>query len=99
MSQECSGNNWDGYRAAPITEQTYLQACAFLDALPLGTPAPSVGAEPDGHLTLEWHRSARGPYQSALAPKAIFTMLRYWDRPKHTEPNPFSEKCHRQFWI
>jgi hypothetical protein len=59
VSQECSVRNWDGYGAAPITEQTYLQACAFLDALPLGTPAPSIGAEPDGHLTLEWYQSAR----------------------------------------
>jgi len=69
VSQACSGDNWDGYGAVPITEQTYLQACAFLDALPLGTPAPSVGAEPDGHLTLEWHQSARRTLSVSVSPE------------------------------
>jgi hypothetical protein len=69
VSKECNEDNWDGYGAAPITEQTYLQACAFLDALPLGTPAPSIGAEPDGHLTLEWHQSARRTLSVSVSPE------------------------------
>lgn len=69
VSQDCSGNNWDGYGAAPISEQAYLQACAFLDALPLGTPTPSVGAEPDGHLTLEWHQSSRRTLSVSISPE------------------------------
>jgi hypothetical protein len=59
IAQECSSANWDGYGAAPVSEETFDQASAFLESLPLGTPAPSVGAEPDGHLTLEWYRSPR----------------------------------------
>ena len=57
--EECSQQNWDGYGAAPVADETYRLAYRFLEALPLGTPAPTVGAEPDGHLTLEWHRSPR----------------------------------------
>ena len=59
VAEECRSANWDGYGAAAVAEDTFKQARSFLDALPVGTPAPSVGAEPDGQLTLEWYRSPR----------------------------------------
>lgn len=55
--EECREPNWDGYGAQPVRDETYRFAYEFLTALPLDTPAPSVGAEPDGHLTVEWYRS------------------------------------------
>jgi hypothetical protein len=54
---DCRSDNWDGYGAAAIIDETYVNTRALLNALPLGTPAPSVGAEPDGDVTLEWYRS------------------------------------------
>jgi len=53
VAEECKTPNWDGQGATPVFEETYRVAYRFLEALPLGTPAPTVGAEPDGHLTLE----------------------------------------------
>jgi len=50
-------SNWDGYGAEPVSKDAYWVALEFLEALPLGTPAPSVGAEPDGDLTFEWYSS------------------------------------------
>lgn len=67
---ECGQPNWDGYGATPVANETYQLACRFLEALPLGTPAPTVGAEPDGHLTLEWHRSPRRTLSVSISPKA-----------------------------
>ncbi|MEX0828664.1 MAG: hypothetical protein WD032_00290 [Nitrospirales bacterium] len=55
--EECREPNWDGYGAQPVCNETYRLACEFLTAFPGDTPAPSVGAEPDGHLTVEWYRS------------------------------------------
>ncbi len=55
--KECREPNWDGYGAQPVSNETCHLAYEFLEALPLGTPAPSIGAEPDGHLTVEWYRS------------------------------------------
>jgi hypothetical protein len=49
---------WDGHRAAPVAQNTYLNAYRLLEALPSGFVLPSAGAEPDGQLTFEWHRSA-----------------------------------------
>jgi hypothetical protein len=60
--------NWDGYGAEPIDENTYTLALRFLEALPLGAAAPSVGAEPDGQLTLEWYRSPRQTLSVSVDP-------------------------------
>lgn len=57
--EECREPNWDGFQAVPVTQDTLRNTYRFLEALPFGFPQPSVGAEPDGDLTLEWHRSPR----------------------------------------
>ena len=67
--EQCSNANWDGYGAMPVTRETFIQACNFMEALPLGTTAPSVGAEPDGHLTLEWYRSSRRILSVSISPE------------------------------
>lgn len=57
--EECQKPSWDGYGALAVTNETYQLAYRLLEALPLGAPTPSFGAEADGQLTFEWHRSAR----------------------------------------
>ncbi len=67
---DCLEPNWDGYGATPVSETTYRLAYQFLEALPLGTPPPSFGAEPDGHLTLEWYRSPRWTLSISVSPES-----------------------------
>ncbi len=55
--EECREPNWDGFSAQPVSDETYHLAVEFLKALRFGTPAPFIGAEPNGHLTVEWYRS------------------------------------------
>jgi hypothetical protein len=66
--EECCEPNWDGYGALPVIDTTYHLAQKFLEALPLGTYAPSIGAEPDGHLTIEWYRSPRRTLSVSVSP-------------------------------
>lgn len=66
---ECREPNWDGYGAQPVLDTTCQLAQRFLEALPLGTPAPSIGAEPDGHVTVEWHRSPRWTLSISISPR------------------------------
>lgn len=66
---DCLEPNWDGYDAMPVSKTTYRLAYQFLDALPLGTPLPSFGAEPDGHLTFEWHRNPRWTFSVSISPE------------------------------
>ncbi len=69
--QECRSPNWDGYDAFPVREKTFENAYRFIQALPLGYPLPSVGAEPDGHLTLEWYRAPRWTLSVSVSPEGI----------------------------
>lgn len=55
--EECREPSWDGYGAQSVREETYHLAHQFLTALPLSIPVPSIGAEPDGQITVEWYRS------------------------------------------
>lgn len=66
--KECQRKNWDGYDAMPVSPNAFNVAYEFIQALPLGMPAPSIGAEPDGHLTLEWYRSPRRMLSVSASP-------------------------------
>jgi len=56
---DCRHPNWDGHGAEPVSQNTMRVAYCFIEAIPLGTSGPSVGADPDGHLSLEWYRHPR----------------------------------------
>jgi hypothetical protein len=69
--QECKLPNWDGYNAFEVQEVTLFKAHWLIEALPLGYPLPSVGAEPDGHLTLEWYANPYLTLSVSVSPEGI----------------------------
>ena len=69
--EECKTANWDGYNAFPVQEQTFNKTYSLIEALPLGFPLPSVGAEPDGHLTLEWYVRPQRTFSISISPEGI----------------------------
>ena len=70
VAEECGMPNWDGYGAEAVSQESYSVAYRFLEALPVGFPAPSIGAEPDGCLTLEWHRTPHHTVSVSVSPQA-----------------------------
>ncbi|MCL4741158.1 MAG: hypothetical protein KJZ54_03055 [Phycisphaerales bacterium] len=68
LTNECARPGWDGYEAEPISPGSIDHAARLLRALPLGTPRPSVGAEPDGQVTLEWYSSPRRVLSVSVSP-------------------------------
>jgi len=70
VAEECEDPNWDGFGAEPVSMDAYRLAYQFLEGLPLGTPAPSIGAEPDGHITFEWHRGPERTLSVSVSPDA-----------------------------
>jgi hypothetical protein len=56
---ECREADWDGYGARPVTQDALRNTYQLLESLIADIPAPSIGAEPDGDFTLEWHHSPR----------------------------------------
>lgn len=57
--QQCREVNWDGEGADAIEQETYQTACHLLESLPGGYPAPTIAAEADGQISLEWYRQPR----------------------------------------
>ena len=88
--EECKSPNWDGYNAFAVQEVTLYKAYLFIHALPLGYPLPSVGAEPDGHLTLEWYRNPRWILSVSISPEGMLYYAALFD----TE----SEQGWESFW-
>lgn len=68
---DCQHPNWDGYDAAAVLKETFMLATKFLSALPLGMPVPSIGAEPDGDITLEWYRTPRNTLSVSVSPSRV----------------------------
>ena len=67
--QDCKKPNWDGYGALAVDQETYNTAWRVIEALPFGYLPTSAGAEPDGHLTLEWHRYPRWTLSVSVSPE------------------------------
>jgi hypothetical protein len=66
--EECRTPNWDGYGAAAVSQDSLRNTYLLLESLPLASPRPSIGAEPDGELTLEWHHSPRRTLSVSVSP-------------------------------
>lgn len=57
--EECRVPNWDGHDAMPVSKEALRAMYTFIEALPLGIRPPTVGATPDGCLSVEWYRNPR----------------------------------------
>jgi hypothetical protein len=66
--EECGRSNWDGYEAQSVLFETYEKAKRFAQALPFGTPAPEVSAEPDGEITFEWFATPTRVFSVSVGP-------------------------------
>src|SRR5437868_2072164 len=55
--KECRNPGWDGYGAKAVEQETLRGTYLLIESLPLGFPRPSISAQPDGQLTLEWYRT------------------------------------------
>jgi hypothetical protein len=92
--EECRESDWGGYGAQPVLDTT-CQLAQFLEMLPRGTPVPPVGAEPDGHLTLEWHRSPQWTLSVSIGLNGSYTTLRSWNRSEFAGRKRSGLECHR----
>ncbi len=86
---ECRTANWDGYNAYPIAADTYNFARQFLQALPLYSAPTSIGAEPDGNLTLEWYKSSRWLLSLSISPEGMLYYAALFGSSKQYGSEPF----------
>jgi hypothetical protein len=69
VQNECSVENWDGYGALPINKTSANNTEELLNALPIGLTAPSIGAEPDGTITVGWYNSPQKALSISISPE------------------------------
>lgn len=86
---ECRTSGWDGYGALPVSVDAFESAASLLRALPLGTSAPSIGAEPDGHITLEWYKSPRQTLSVSVSPDGLLHFAALMGPSKQYGTEPF----------
>jgi hypothetical protein len=67
--EQCRRPDWDGHGAASVEQTTYVQAYRLLESLPDMHTMPTIGAEPDGQITLEWHHSAYRTLSVSVSPE------------------------------
>ncbi len=56
---EYSKDNWDGYGAKRIDEQSFENALRFVLSLPLGIPSPEIDVVPNGQVMFTWSKGKR----------------------------------------
>ena len=66
--EECRQPNWDGHDAHPVSSDTLTNAYRLIESLPAGFRLPTIGAEPDGQLTLEWYRDPMRTLSVSVSP-------------------------------
>lgn len=55
IAGSCGRPGWDGFDADPVTKNHLEAAIHVVNRLPVDVTTPTVGAEPDGQITLEWY--------------------------------------------
>ena len=71
--QEHAINNWDGYGAKAIDEQSYQNAIRFILTLTPDIPAPEIGVEPDGEVVFEWYGGKRKVFSISMGSRNELT--------------------------
>jgi hypothetical protein len=56
---DCRSQNWDGYEALQVSDETFLRSRQFLSRLMGQFPAPTTSATPGGSLAFEWFVSPK----------------------------------------
>lgn len=69
LANECTHPDWDGEGAEPVHRGSIDQAARFLRTLPLGAGKPTIGAEPDGQVVLEWYSTPRRVLSVSMSPE------------------------------
>jgi hypothetical protein len=80
---ECRNPGWDGYGARGIEQDTLRSTYQVIESLPLGFPRPSISAQPDGQLTLEWYRSPRRTLSISVDPDGYIHYAGLFGLEKH----------------
>lgn len=64
---DAAAADWDGDGGHAIVGGSYKQARRFLELLPAAFPAPLIGVDADGEVTLEWIAGAHAAFSVSVS--------------------------------
>lgn len=70
---ECKNENWDGYEARPVSDDTIREANSFLCALPSWLTIPDIIPEPDGSIGFEWYKEKNKIFVASVNGQNVVT--------------------------
>ncbi len=93
LAAECGEPDWDGYGAVPINPEAVRVAQRFLRSLPVGAHRPTVGVEPDGHVTFEWHVAPKQTLSVSVSPDGMLHYSAAIGSSRSFGTEPFLGEC------
>lgn len=93
LARECAAAGWDGYAAAAVAPTTIREANRFLRSLPEGSPRPTLSAEPDGQISVEWHASPKRTLSVSVTPDGDLHYAALIGTSRHFGTVPFLGEC------
>jgi hypothetical protein len=69
VKNECSIDNWDGYDAKAIDNESFQNAIRFALSLTPNIPIPEIYVDPDGEVTFEWYEDKRKVFSVSVGSK------------------------------
>ena len=66
--KECREPNWGNGHRSTRSRRDLRFSSSILDGFTANTPVPSIGTEPDGHITVEWYRSPQRTLSVSISP-------------------------------
>lgn len=67
--EEHSVDNWDGYGAKAVDNDSFYHAFHFALSIPSSVPSPEVYVDTDGEITFEWYRGRRQVFSLSVGSK------------------------------
>jgi len=93
LAQECAAPGWDGYEAAAVAPTTVDEASRFLRSLPEAASRPTLGAEPDGQITVEWYVSPKRTLSVSVSAHGELHYAALIGSSRHFGTVPFLGEC------
>ncbi len=69
VKEEHSVDNWDGYDAKAVNNDSFNNAFHFALSMPSNVPTPEIYVDTDGEVTFEWYKGRRQVFSISVGSK------------------------------
>lgn len=71
---DASNENWDGEGGLPVCAKAVARTAHLISMMPNDWPAPDIGVDPDGEISLSWTTGRRRTVSVSIGPESKIAM-------------------------